>query len=119
MTDLEKAVAEAHAKGRAEGAAEAGSKLVAAELRAALAGRNVDVDALLEGVNQSRFIGDDGDPDREAIGKWVDRIAPIPEQPENPLAAVLDLGQGQRSGSAMALNGDPLERALKSKLGIT
>jgi hypothetical protein len=116
MTDQEKAVAAAVAEARTATLREVGTKLVAAELRVATAGRGLDVDALLEGVDPSRFIDDEGEPDRASIAKWVDRIAP-PDPDGTP--RVPDLGQGARSnGEAMALNGDPLMRELKSKLGI-
>jgi len=45
-------------------------------VRAAAAGRVADVDALLEGINPAKFLTDDGEPDRDAISVWVDRIAP-------------------------------------------
>jgi hypothetical protein len=76
LTEAERAVAEAEQRGRTTALAEFGGRLVDAELRAAAAGRNVDVDALLEVVDRSRFLTDDGDVDRKALGAWVDRIAP-------------------------------------------
>lgn len=115
MSDLEKAVAVARTEATTEALRTVGARLVDAEVRVAAAGRNVDVDALLEGLDRARFVGDDGEPDRKAIAAWVDRIAPKPAEgaPGFP-----DLGQGNRNGGAMALNGDPLEASLRHALGI-
>lgn len=95
MSDTEKAVAEAKAAGLAEGLRTGSAKIAQAEIRAAAAGRSVDVDALLEGVDASRFIDDDGEVNRQAITQWVDKVAPS-EDPSVPRP--LDLGQGNRGG---------------------
>lgn len=76
MSDVEKAVSIARAEARAEAFRESGTRLVDAEVKAATAGRNVDVKALLDGLDRSRFIDDDGNPDTDRIVKWVDKIAP-------------------------------------------
>lgn len=116
MSDQERAVAEARAAGAAEVRAAFASRLVDAEVRAAAAGRPVDVDALLEGLDRSRFLTDDGEPDTKAIAAWVDRVAPVPEAGEPSFP---DLGQGVRpTPAALALNGDPLLKHLKDSLGI-
>jgi hypothetical protein len=81
MSEAEKAIAEAEQRGRSAALSEFGGRLVDAELRAATAGRPVNVDALLEVVDRKRFITDDGDVDRKALAAWVDRIAPAPEEP--------------------------------------
>lgn len=115
MSDVEKAVAIARAEERAAVLREAGTRLVDAEVRAALTGRPVDAAALLEGLDRSRFLNDDGDPDVKAIQAWVDRIAPQTE----PKAPSFDLGQGARGDAPnVALNGDPLYRDLINKLGV-
>lgn len=122
MTEQEKAVAEAVEKARSETMREFGGRLVEAEVRAAVAARPVDAEALLEGLDRSRFLTDDGEPDRDAIAKWVDRIAPAPsDEDSQPTQGFPDLGQGARRAApdkSTALNGDPLMRDLKSKLGI-
>lgn len=100
MTDQEKAVAQAVANATAETRTavlrEVGSTMVDAEVRAAAAGRSVDVDALLDGLDRGRFIGDDGQPDRKLIGSWIDRVAPS----ASPPSGFPDLGQGVRGGRA-------------------
>lgn len=94
MTEAEKAVDEARKAGRAEARAELGVRLVDAEVRAAAAGRSVDVEALLEGLDRRRFMTDDDEPDTKAITAWLDRIAPAASTRQ------LDLGQGARNGGA-------------------
>lgn len=82
MSDNEKAIAIARAEARSEALRESGARLVDAEVRAAVGGRSIDVKALLEGLDRTRFLDDDGEPNVEAITKWVDRIAPpVEDQP--------------------------------------
>lgn len=115
MTDQEKAVAAARTEARAEALREFGTSRVDDAIRVAAAGRNIDVDGLLEALDRARFIGENGEPDRAAIAAWIDRIAP---KPDDNGPRPLDLGQGVRGGQNAALNGDPLERSLKQALGI-
>jgi hypothetical protein len=120
MSDQEKAVAEAKAAGLAEGLVAGAAKVAAAEVRAAAAGRPIDVEALLEGTNLAVFIDDDGEVDRVKIARFVDGIAPKPDGTDQDIRhGFPDLGQGARGGGQnAALNGDPLLRDIKSKLGI-
>lgn len=102
MSEAEKAIEQAKAEARREALADAGNRLVKAELRAAAAGKLGDeqVAALLE-LDLSRFITDDGEPDSDAIAKFVARFAPDPT--ENGRATrTVDLGQGRRSEGATA-----------------
>lgn len=97
MTEQERAIAEAREAARLEVLAEVGSRLVDAEVKAAAAGRPVDVDALLDGLDRRRFLTDDGQPDVDRIVEWVDRIAPKnDDQPRTPV----DMGQGTRPKNA-------------------
>lgn len=119
MTETEKAIEQARSEGRREALTETGQKVAAAELRAAAKGRMTDdqLSTLLDGLDLARFVNDEGDVDSDALGKFVDGIAP---KPIDGTAPVLDLGQGARAaGQNAALNGDPLLRDLKTKLGIT
>lgn len=104
MTEQERVVAEAEAKGRASAMSTVAERLVDAEVRAAAAGRDLDTTALLEGLDRSRFLGDDGEPDREAIEAFLDRLAP-------KQAKRLDLGQGAREGAPNADMNAILRRA--------
>lgn len=112
MSESEKAVAEAKADGLAEGLRTGSSKIVHAEIRAAAAGRPVDVDALLEGVDASRFIDENGEVDRTGIVAWIEKVAPAPAQPEIP--AFADLGQGTR-GQAISPGDDDALKAMVLK----
>lgn len=114
MTETERAIAQARLESRTEVLREIGAERVADAVRVASAGRNVDVEALLEGLDTSRFVSDDGTPDREAIAAWIDRIAPQADEP----AGFPDLGQGPRGGNDLPLNGDPLLNAVRERLGI-
>lgn len=96
MTESEKAIEAAKQEGRQAAAAEFGERLVAAEFTAAAAGRQVNLDALLTGLDRSRFLKD-GEPDRDAIKAFVDAIAPAePQQPPVPPRGP-DLEQGYRT----------------------
>lgn len=113
MSDSDRAIAEAREAGKSEALTTVGSRLVDAEIRVATAGRTVDVDALLEGLDRSKFLTDDGEPDSDAITAWVDRIAPAQTETEEvgPLGAGIDLGQGSRANTSV---GD--DKALENML---
>lgn len=118
LDDQQKAVAEAKAAGVAEAAARYGSQIVAAEIRAAAAGRleAEQVATLVDGINLAAFLTDDGDVDTDKVSAFIDGLAPKADP--SPGSPFPDLGQGARPGAGVALNGDPLEAALKAKLGI-
>lgn len=116
MSDQERAVDEARAAARAEALAEVGSERAADAIRLAANGRVADVEALIEGIDTTRFLGDDGNPNRDAIAAWFDRIAPAPAEGGAP--SFPDLAQGTRPQATAPLNGDQLERDLKNVLGI-
>lgn len=84
MTDQEKAVADAKAEARTETLREVGGKLADAAIRVAAAGRPVDVDALIEGIDATKFLDANGDPDTKAIGAWMDRVAPVADTGRKP-----------------------------------
>lgn len=115
MNEVDRALAAAKAEGRTEALREAGVRLVDAEVRASATGRGVDTDALLEGLDRIKFLDAEGDPDRDAIQAWVDRVAPLGE--ERTKDGFPDLGQGTRS-TAPALGSDPLTQTLKNMLGV-
>lgn len=117
MTDQEKAVEAARQEARKEVLGEVGGKLAEAAIRVAGAGRNVDLDALLEGVDASKFLDDAGDPDTKAITAWMNRVAPKVDPTDPPPPGRRDLGQGPR-GLPPKTTSDPLEDHLKSILGV-
>lgn len=94
LSDAEKAVADAKAAGRTEATLEAGKRLARAEIRAAAAAKQLDVKEILEDLDLSRFVGDDGEPDEKAITKAIDRWAGL----ARPRGG--DLGQGYRGNTA-------------------
>lgn len=96
MSDIEKARAEAADQATSAAMARIGGRLVAAEVKAAAAGRPVDVEALLEGVDVTKFLDEDGEPKVKDITAWLDRIAPV----KATGAGSIDLGQGARGGPA-------------------
>lgn len=118
MSEQERAIVEARAEGRLAAMSEFGARVVDAEIRAAAAGRFTDgqMRVLLQGLNRSAFLAEDGSVDEKSVHEFVDGIAP-PQQPAADQRTILDLGQGAR-GDANALNGDPLLRDIKAKLGI-
>jgi len=78
MTEAERAVAEAEARGRTSAITDFGKRLARTSFDAAAARRNPDVDttAVLEFVDLTRFVGDDGEPDSKAIAAAVERLVP-------------------------------------------
>ena len=76
MSEQEKAVAEAEARGRATALADAGRRLALAELRASAAGRveQGTLDGFLEYADLSRFVDEHGEPDTKAITAAVKRL---------------------------------------------
>lgn len=120
MNDAEKAAATAREEAKAEVLRTYGGKLARAEVRAAAAGRIDDeqLDAVLEHLDLTAFLDDEGDVIASEVSKFVDRLAPKSDDGNsNAPRRARDLGQGAR-GTSLPLNGDPLERALRDKLGI-
>jgi hypothetical protein len=80
MTETEKAVAEAEARGRTAALTATGSRLAKAELRAAAAGTvdKATLDGFLEYADLSKFVGDDGEPNTKAIEAAVKKLGGEP-----------------------------------------
>jgi hypothetical protein len=118
MTDQEKAVEQAKSEARAEALRTIGGRLVDASVRVAAAGRIPDesVVVLLQGLDRSKFLDENGEVDEKSVAAFVDGIAPKAPEPEPQ--GFPDLGQGPR-GNQMPLNGDPLEKSLRNVLGIS
>lgn len=81
MTDQEKAVAAAREEGRAEAAKAAALVLVAAEFRAAAAGKLADPDAAIAVLDLAKLVAADGSPDKAAIAALVGKLAAVPPAP--------------------------------------
>jgi hypothetical protein len=118
MTDQEKAVEEAKNWARTETLKQLGTHLVNAEFRAQAAGRDITAErlaVLLEDLDMSKYLTDEGQVDTERVAKKVDALAPKPDPTAAPTWP--DLGQGARDTSNLALNDDGLTRALAAKVG--
>jgi hypothetical protein len=92
MTEAERAVAEAEAKGRQSAQADYGQRLAKSEFAAAAARRNPDfkIGDVLDDLNLGRFLGEDGEPDTKAIEKAVERFVPAASASPPP---PMDLGE--------------------------
>lgn len=98
MTDTEKAITEAEARGRAEATMTYSQQIAAAELKAALTGVVADPNALIEDVNLAKYVTDKGDVNTEAIAAARDKFAALFASPPQPQAPTLHQGrQGQPS----------------------
>lgn len=97
MTDTEKAIAEAEKRGRDAALKELRADMARSKLQAQAAGKVADVDALLEVVDVSRFIKEDG-IDEDAIAATIERLTKVaPAQPAPPKFGSVELGpQGDR-----------------------
>lgn len=98
MTPSERALEDARREARESALREAATTTVAAYFAAEAAGRSVngqplDVDGFLEDVDLSKYLTDDGKPDRDRIKQRLDRFAPAgtPATGRWP-----DMGQGRR-----------------------
>lgn len=80
MTESEKAVAEAEARGRTTAATEFGKELAQTQFDAAAGRRNPDFDTAkaLEFVDLGKFLTEEGRPDAKAIAAAVERLVPEP-----------------------------------------
>jgi hypothetical protein len=115
MTDQERAVAEAVDRARVEARAEIASELVDAKIEAAATGRLSDeqLSALLESIDKSKYLTDEGKVDAGKVTALIDRLAPEGSQPRR----FPDLGQGRRDHKppSSVATGRELFEARKSK----
>ena len=74
MTDAERAVAEAEAKGRTVAASEFGKRLATSEIKAAAADAQADLAGVFDYLDLTRFVGEDGEPDEKAIKAFVEGL---------------------------------------------
>jgi hypothetical protein len=98
-TEQEKAIDAAAKEAREATLKEVGSRLVDAQFTVAAAGR-LDAErlaALLDGVDRTRFMKDDGTADADKVKSFVDSVAPAQKQQEQRH----EFGQGSRQGSAV------------------
>lgn len=84
MSDYEKALQAARDEGRAEAFKAAGLRVAAAEFRALAAGKLADPAAVLQVLDLSRFVGDEGEVDLVGLTAIVDQLAVALERPGRP-----------------------------------
>lgn len=130
-TELERATAnaarEATEKATAESDAKWKGRVLRSEVKVAAAGKLADPEDALRLIDLSGFeLDDDGNADGAAIAKAIDELleakpylaaggtAPARTQKRD----TFDAGTRSNGSSQLPLNGDPLLRDLKSKLGI-
>lgn len=123
MSDTEKAIAEAEARGRSAATAELAVELVDAALKVAAGSRLTpeQLEVLTSGLDRTKFLGENGKVDAASVATFIDGIAPAQtttEQPATPpgFPPPPDLGQGAR-GNPPALNSDALLGSLKRAVG--
>jgi len=75
LSDTDKAVKEAEARGQAAAIAQFGQKIAAAELKAALAGLIPDPAGVIEDLNLAKFVTDTGDVDADAVAALREKYA--------------------------------------------
>lgn len=111
MTEAERAVAEAEARGRSTAVAEYGRKLAQREFDVLAARRNPDADTapIFEYLDLSRFVGEDGEPDSKAIAAAVERLVPAPNGTRPP-----SFDGGQRIPAA---SGDSMTALIRRAAG--
>jgi len=85
MSDTDKAVAEAEARGRKAAGAEGSQRLAAAEIKAALTGVVPDPAAIVEDLNLARYVTDDGEVDGDAVVKLKAKFEGL--APKKPVKA--------------------------------
>lgn len=98
MTEQERAVAEAFAKGKSEGTSASSKRLAAAEIKAALAGIVDNPQDVVDDLDLAKYVTDTGDVDEESVGKLRDKYAAIFKR--NPA----DFGGGSRGGDVRPPN---------------
>lgn len=101
MSDTEKAVEAARAETRTATLAEFASKLVNAELKAALKGKAVDAAAVLKSVNHAGFLNSDGDVDETAVTEWAKAF---PDEGGTKTTRTLDGGARKTAQAGESMN---------------
>lgn len=103
-TDQERVAAEAQEQGFNAAMSKAVPRLVRAEFRAAAAGRLTgdQLDALVEDLDLTKYVDDDGEPDLAKIARKVDAVAPKAPAPS--------FGQGNRGAPPKGQNMNDLIR---------
>lgn len=125
-SDQEKAIQAAKDEAKAEAVKGLAPRLVAAEIKSVSAGRMTDRqrEALLEGLDATKYLTDDGQVDTDKVTALIDGIAPKsdkdadePGKGKNGKGRFPDLGQGRRGGDSKMTAQERADAQLV-KLGI-
>ncbi|MFE3449632.1 hypothetical protein ACFXJ8_11920 [Nonomuraea sp. NPDC059194] len=98
MTAQEKAVAEAEQRGKTTAAVDYGKRLAAAEFKAAVAAKGLDLGEALDLIDTTRFVDEQGDVDEAEIKKAVTKLAKIAAS-RGPGQSGGDFGGGNGNGA--------------------
>lgn len=110
MSDQERAVADAVARGRAEAASEFAERLAVAKIEARLAGVVPDPTAIVEDLNVSKYLTDDGQVDVDKIEALRERyVSLIPQTVTTP-----SVPTGPRGGDATSWTLERVQRLSKT-----
>jgi len=109
MSETEKAIAEAEAKGRTAAATDFGKRLAKAEIQTAAATAGRDLGGVFDYLDLSRFVREDGEPDTKAVEAFVnglpDRTPSAPSFDGGPRASAPasgDMNQALRRAAGRA-----------------
>lgn len=99
MTEQEKAVAQARKEGEQAALVTAGKRLAAAEFRAAVASKGLNLGEAAELIDTTRFVDDKGDVDEQAIKQAVAKLAKVLTPKGPPPSSGGDFGGGNGGGA--------------------
>lgn len=107
MSEAERAIEQARQEARNATLQEFGARLAEAEIRAAAASAGKKIpDGFSEFINLSKFVGDNGFPDADAISAFVNSLPS--SAPANPFAQ--NVGIGPQGGAPRQLTREDLRR---------
>jgi hypothetical protein len=113
MNETEKAVHEAEQRGRSAALQDFGQRLARTEFDALAARRNPDFNTgnVLEYVDLSKMVGEDGEPDAKALRAAVERLVPEPQESVAP-----EFGGGTRTPPSKSTSfGDVLRTEIQGR----
>lgn len=99
MSEQEKAVAQARKEGEQAALVTAGKRLAAAEFRAAVASKGLNLGEAAELIDTTRFVDDKGDVDEQAIKQAVAKLAKVLTPKGPPPSSGGDFGGGNGGGA--------------------
>lgn len=118
LSETEKAVKEAEARGAATAASQFGQKIAAAELKAALAGLIPDPAGVIEDLNLAKFVTDTGDVDADAVAALREKYALLAPAKNAPAPTLHQGRQGQPTPGQLTradlahMNPDDINKAI-------